>query len=223
MAVSATAGISNGAFISSITDATHFELSAAATATSATTTLVQSTSGMLDLNAVRRRVLTPVQRIARHLWRMCFAFFIATGSFFLGQQDVLPAALHRSPILFMLAFAPFAVMAFWLVKLRFPKTIGRAPSDELAAQVHAETEGNPFFATEIARLLGSVESGGHLITTLPIPETVLEAIARRLERQSALCRETLMFASVIGREFDPAVVEAFVSSRSTTSHLRVVA
>ena len=82
-------------------------------------------AGMLDLNAVRRRVLTPVQRIARHLWRMCFAFFIATGSFFLGQQDVMPAALHRSPILFVLAFAPFAVMAFWLIRLRFPKTIGR--------------------------------------------------------------------------------------------------
>src|SRR5438270_1701907 len=34
-------------------------------------------------------------------------------------------------------------------------TIGRAPADELAAQVYAETDGNPFFATEIGRLLGS--------------------------------------------------------------------
>ena len=48
------------------------------------------------------------QRIARHLWRMCFAFFIATGSFFLGQQDVLPEAVRGSPVLFVLAFAPFA-------------------------------------------------------------------------------------------------------------------
>ena len=36
----------------------------------------------------------------------------------------------------------------------------------------------------------------------------MEAVARRLERQSASCRETLALASVIGREFDPAVVEA---------------
>jgi hypothetical protein len=78
-------------------------------------------AGLLDLNAILRAPLTQQQRIARHLWRMCFAFFIATGSFFLGQQDVLPAALHRSPILFVLAFAPFAVMAFWLVKVRFGK------------------------------------------------------------------------------------------------------
>jgi hypothetical protein len=78
-------------------------------------------AGLLDLNAILRRKLTPVQRISRHLWRMCFAFFIATGSFFLGQQDVLPEAVRGSPVLFALAFAPFAVMAFWLVRVRIGK------------------------------------------------------------------------------------------------------
>ena len=92
-------------------------------------------------------------------------------------------------------------------------TIGRTPADELAAQVHAETEGNPFFATEIGCLLGSEASGGDANATLPIPETVMEAVARRLERQSASCRETLTFASVVGREFDPAVVEAVSGAR----------
>lgn len=82
-------------------------------------------AGLLDLNAVLRRRLTPAQRIARHLWRMCFAFFIATGSFFLGQQDLLPEAVRGSPILFALAFAPFAVMAFWLVRIRFAKAVAR--------------------------------------------------------------------------------------------------
>lgn len=77
-------------------------------------------AGLLDLKAILRK-LTPAQRIARHLWRMCFAFFIATGSFFLGQQDILPAAVRGSPILFVLAFAPFAVMAFWLVRVRIGK------------------------------------------------------------------------------------------------------
>ena len=82
-------------------------------------------AGLLDLNAILRARLTPVQRISRHLWRMCFAFFIATGSFFLGQQDVLPRALRGSPILFVLAFAPFAVMVFWLVRLRSAKMVGK--------------------------------------------------------------------------------------------------
>jgi Predicted membrane protein (DUF2306) len=82
-------------------------------------------AGLLDLNAILRAKLTSAQRIARHLWRMCFAFFIATGSFFLGQQDTLPAAVRGSPILFALAFAPFAVMVFWLVRMRLPRAIAR--------------------------------------------------------------------------------------------------
>ncbi len=82
-------------------------------------------AGLLDLNFILRGKLTPKHRISRHLWRVCFAFFIATGSFFLGQQDVLPKSVQGSPILFVLAFAPFAAMAFWLVRVRFAKMVGR--------------------------------------------------------------------------------------------------
>jgi hypothetical protein len=67
---------------------------------------------------------------------MCFAFFIATGSFFLGQQDVLPRAVRGSPILFLLAFAPFAIMAFWLVRLRFGKALARMKLRAAAPLVH---------------------------------------------------------------------------------------
>lgn len=80
-------------------------------------------AGLLDLRWIIRGKLSATQRIARHLWRMCFAFFIATGSFFLGQQDVLPQAVRGSPFLFVLAFAPFAVMLFWLVRVRFSKVL----------------------------------------------------------------------------------------------------
>ena len=76
-------------------------------------------AGLLDLNAILRAPLRPVQRIARHLWRMCFAFFIATGSFFIGQQGVMPAVVRGSPVLFVLGFAPLALMVFWLVRVRF--------------------------------------------------------------------------------------------------------
>ena len=75
-------------------------------------------AGFGDLRYVRRRTLSATQRLSRHLWRMCFAFFIATGSFFLGQQDVLPMAVRGSPILFVAAFAPLALLLFWLVRVR---------------------------------------------------------------------------------------------------------
>ena len=84
-------------------------------------------AGLLDLNAILRNRLTSRQRISRHLWRMCFAFFIATGSFFIGQQDVMPQAVRGSPLLFALGFAPFMVMAVWLIRLRFSKWIARLP------------------------------------------------------------------------------------------------
>jgi len=93
-------------------------------------------AGLLDLNAILRAKLTPAQRLSRHLWRMCFAFFIATGSFFLGQQDVLPQAVYGSPILFVLAFAPLALMLFWLVRVRLGK---RFRSGLYAARAAAET------------------------------------------------------------------------------------
>lgn len=95
-------------------------------------------AGLGDLNAILRKKLNAVQRLSRHLWRMCVAFFIATGSFFLGQQDVMPQAVRGSPILFVLAFAPLAVMVFWLVRLRFPKGIYRLSLRVAPAQVAGE-------------------------------------------------------------------------------------
>ena len=83
-------------------------------------------AGLLDLNVVLGGRMSATQRLSRHVWRICLAFFIATGSFFLGQQDVMPKAVQGSPFLFVLAFAPFAIMIFWLVRLRFAKAIGRA-------------------------------------------------------------------------------------------------
>ncbi|HZB70132.1 MAG TPA: hypothetical protein VE403_07185 [Sphingomicrobium sp.] len=87
-------------------------------------------AGLLDLNAILRSPLSGRQRISRHLWRMCVAFFIATGSFFLGQQDVLPAAVRGSPWMFVPAFAPILIMLFWLARLRFAKAIARSKQSD---------------------------------------------------------------------------------------------
>ena len=78
-------------------------------------------------------------------------------------------------------------------------TMGRAPRDELADRIHAETEGNPLFAAEIGRLLSS--EGWEDGRRLPIPHGVSEAIGRRLQRRSEECRGVLALASVAGREF----------------------
>jgi hypothetical protein len=56
------------------------------------------------------------QRIARHLWRMCFGLFIATGSF-LAQRRVL--AFLGGPKIMLLAPLPLILMIFWLIRVRF--------------------------------------------------------------------------------------------------------
>jgi uncharacterized membrane protein len=75
----------------------------------------------LDLNFILRRRLSARQRLARHLWRMCVALFIAAGSFFIGQQKVMPEAIRGWWGLFVPPFATLGVMAFWLLRLRFAR------------------------------------------------------------------------------------------------------
>lgn len=72
-----------------------------------------------DLHLIVRRRLSGAARIARHLWRMCFSLFIAAGSFFLGQQQVMPEWMRGSPVLIALALAPLGFMLFWLIRVRF--------------------------------------------------------------------------------------------------------
>jgi hypothetical protein len=72
-----------------------------------------------ELHVLVRKQLSNTSRIARHLWRMCFSLFIASGSFFLGQMQVFPEALRGSVLLYVLALAPLPVMLFWLGKVRF--------------------------------------------------------------------------------------------------------
>ena len=72
-----------------------------------------------DIRMLVRGGISGTQRLVRHLWRMCFGLFIATGSFFLGQQQVFPAFLRKTNILFIPAILPLVLMIFWLVRVRF--------------------------------------------------------------------------------------------------------
>ena len=58
------------------------------------------------------------QRIARHLGRMCFGLFIATGSFFLGRQQIFPVVFRTTYLLVLLAVLPLMLMIFWLIRNR---------------------------------------------------------------------------------------------------------
>jgi uncharacterized membrane protein len=78
-----------------------------------------------DVRMLMRGGVFGVQRITRHLWRMCVALFFATGSFFLGQQQVFPVFLRKSTLLFVPAFLPLLLLIFWLIRVRFSNAYTR--------------------------------------------------------------------------------------------------
>jgi len=83
---------------------------------------------------------------------------------------------------------------------------GFEPTTGLVEALYTHTEGNPFFMTEVIKLLS--ESGGLTAENigtpegLRIPEGVREVIGQRLNRLSEHCNEVLTTASIIGREFE---------------------
>jgi len=80
---------------------------------------------LIDVRALWRGGMSRVQQISRHLWRMCVGLFFATGSFFLGQQKVMPKFIHGSPVLWILALAPLGFMIFWLIQVRLGRKRGQ--------------------------------------------------------------------------------------------------
>ena len=72
-----------------------------------------------DIRMLMSRHMEWSQRIARHLWRMCFALWIATASFFLGQSDEFPEALRIMPLLCTPVLLVMLLMAYWLVRVLF--------------------------------------------------------------------------------------------------------
>jgi uncharacterized membrane protein len=82
---------------------------------------VMTLAAIGDVRMLRSGGLRGGPRLARHLWRMCFALFIAAGSFFSLRERVatiLPepfttGSMRALPILLL-----FATMFYWLWRLR---------------------------------------------------------------------------------------------------------
>ena len=85
-----------------------------------------------DVRMLVRGGVQGTQRLARHLWRMCFGLFIAAGSFFLGPSNRplrllsavglgqhLPRALFSTSSYLVLTILPLILLIFWLVRVRF--------------------------------------------------------------------------------------------------------
>ena len=92
----------------------------------------------LDMRMIRAGGVRGAVRITRHLWRMCFALFIAALSFFLGQADEFPAALRKPALLALPVLLVLLTMLYWLWRVRIRRALGgivdRTDSQVLAAR-----------------------------------------------------------------------------------------
>ena len=86
-------------------------------------------------------------------------------------------------------------------------SVGQRPPADLVGAVFQETEGNPFFLTELVHLLAADGRLERPCSALPIPQSVREVIRQRVARLAAECSRVLTIAAVIGREFDLGVLE----------------
>ena len=83
---------------------------------------IAALGAILDLSVLIRGSIVGARRVARHMWRMTFAHWIAVGSLFMGQQDVFPSFLRQQP---MVLAAPFIMVSlallFWIGRVWFVK------------------------------------------------------------------------------------------------------
>jgi len=71
-----------------------------------------------DVRMLRGGGIDSRRRIEWHLWRMCFAMWVAAASFFWGPPNRVPEWM-RYPLLFPIpVLAPIAVMFYWQWKMR---------------------------------------------------------------------------------------------------------
>lgn len=76
-----------------------------------------------DVRVLRSGPLRGAPRLARHLWRMSFALFIAALSFFIGQAKVFPKAVRIPGLLALPVLAVLVTMVYWLWRVRIRRSV----------------------------------------------------------------------------------------------------
>jgi len=78
-------------------------------------------AGLGDLRMMLARQVSRPYRIARHLWRMCFALLMAAVSFFFGQAQVIPELIRHTPLLAIPPLTVVVLMIYWMIRVRLGK------------------------------------------------------------------------------------------------------
>lgn len=158
-----------------------------------------------DLHWADTASLKLLEFAAQHTW---FERLLLVGTY--RDVEVEAAAHPLRPLIVPLLAKATTVTLTGLdqkqVAALMANTVGRAPEDNLVAEVYRRTGGNPFFVEQTARLW---HSGGSVTAIAP---GVREALRRRLSLLPQTVERLLATAAVLGREFHRQVLAAAVSA-----------
>ena len=90
--------------------------------------IIAALAAVCDFRMIRRGGIAGPARIARHLWRMTLALFVATGSFFLGQQKFLPEEVRGTFIPAAPVLGVVVLLIFWMVRVRMWRPRRQTPA-----------------------------------------------------------------------------------------------
>lgn len=164
-----------------------------------------------DLHWADKPSLLLLQFLARELKDACILVIGTYRDMELGRQHPLSQTLGELSRQGLSARIVLRGLTEQAVARFIEMTTGIKPPENLVSTVYQQTEGNPFFLSEIVRLLvveGQLERPQ--VTTasgVRIPEGVREVIGRRLDQLSDECNRILTTACVIGREFSLDALE----------------
>jgi hypothetical protein len=109
---------------------------------------ITAIGGAGDVRVMWAGTLRAASRLRRHLWRMCFALFIAAGSFFSIRSRVariLPEPFLSAPMRALPILLVFIAMFYWLWRIRDRVRMRRQPADSLRFATTSVLHDDPNF------------------------------------------------------------------------------
>lgn len=84
-------------------------------------------AGLLDVRLLVAGHIEGKHRLARHLWRIGYAMWIATLSFFFGQADELPQAIRATGVLMLPPLLVTLTLLYWVIRIQVARQPLRSP------------------------------------------------------------------------------------------------
>jgi tetratricopeptide (TPR) repeat protein len=143
--------------------------------------------------------------VARHAW---FEQLLVVGAYRDVEIEAPGHPLGRliRPLVAQARTVMLAGLGRDEVRVLLARTAGRQPSDEMVAEVHRRTGGNPFFVNQTAHLW---QSGSAVDAITP---GVRDAVERRLALLPDEVVEVLTVAAVLGPEFRALALAAVIGA-----------